>query len=340
MTARTLAGWMILLLSAGLCGELAVAITYPHVDGLIEDARTLRLSGRFGDAEAKLGRAQRIAPRSADVYLEYAYLRKDEGNYDDLKNVVEVGADVADGPPSSLAQLKILRKNLSALSLPVSPDQSFSTPPAIAQNPVDKRSTPGPELTSSDTQRDSNLASESDDKQGSELVKGRSEKTDSMDASRDRGGKERQVATIEQQQTPAEAPADLKPAELGNTPEPLVRQTTQKKIGRTEPGKKLDQQKLKKEALRAPSVAQIADAKGEKQAEVSTNEAAPVQVLDREERPQQIVLNSGDGGVLQPSDSSSVGPGFRSKTMFVGLGILGRAQSGTWMSRGPIETDY
>jgi len=338
MAPRILTSWIILTVSAVLYDGVALAITYPHIDGLIEDAKTLRLSGRFSDAEAKLGRAQRIAPRSADVYLEYAYLRKDQGNYDDLKNVVEVGADVADGPPSSLAQLKILRKNLSALSLPVSPDQSFSTPPAIAQNPVDRRPTPALESADGQSQRNQELVSS--EKQGSELVKGSSEETDLMDASRDRGGKKGQVTTIDQQQTPAEASADLKLAESGNTPELRVRQTTQQKIARTEPGKKLDQQKPKKEALRASSVAQVADAKGEKQAAVSTNEAAPVHVLDREERPQQIVSNSGDRGVFQPSDSSSVGPGFRSKTMFVGLGILGRAQSGTWISRGPIETDY
>ncbi len=341
MTSRILVRWIFLIVSAGLHGGIAVAITYPHIDGLIEDARTLRLSGRFGDAEAKLSRAQRIAPRSADVYLEYAYLRKDQGNYDDLKNVVEVGADVADGPPSSLAQLKILRKNLSALSLPVSPDQSFSTPPAIAQNAVvTPRPIPGPELTGSDTQREANMASESGEKQGSELVKGSSEETVLMDASREPEGRDGQATTIDQQQASVEAPADLKPVESGNTPEPRVRQTTQQKIARTDAGKKLDQQKPKTGALRSSSVAQVADAKDEKQAAVSTNEAAPVQVLDREERPQQIVSNSGDRGVLKPSDSLSVGPGFRSKTMFVGLGILGRAQSGTWMSRGPIETDY
>jgi len=327
-------------LSAGLCGELAAAITYPHIDGLIEDARTLRLSGRFADAEAKLGRAQRIAPRSADVYLEYAYLRKDEGNYDDLKNVVEVGADVADGPPSSLAQLKILRKNLSALSLPVSPDQSFSTPPAIAQNPVDKRSIPGPELTSSDTQREANLASESDEKQGGELGKVSSEETVLVDASLESERRNNQDTMIDQQRASVEAPANLKSVESGNTPEPRVRQTTQKKIARADAGKKLDQQKLKTEAVRASSVDQVADANDENRATVSTNEEVPAQVVDREEKSQQIVLNSGDKEVRQPSDSSSVNPGFRSKTTFVGLGILGRAQSGTWMSRGPIETDY
>ena len=338
MTPRILTSWIILIVSAGLYGGIALAITYPHIDGLVEDARSLRLSGRFSDAEVKLGRAQRIAPRSADVYLEYAYLRKDQGNYDDLKNVVEVGADVADGPPSSLAQLKILRKNLSALSLPVSPDQSFSTPPAIAKNPADTRPTPA--LASADDQSQRNQELVNSEKQGSELVKGSSEETVLMDASRDRGGKEGRVTTVDQQQTSAEAPADLKPAESVGTPEPMVRQTIQQKIVRMEPGKKLDQQTPKKEALRASSAAQVADTKSEKQIAVSTNEAAPVQVHDQEYRPQQIVSNSGDIEVLQPSDSSSVGLGFRSKTTFVGLGILGRVQSGTWMSRGPIETDY
>lgn len=340
MTPRILTCWIILTVSVGLYGEIASAKMYPHIDGLIEDARTLRLSGRFSDAEAKLGRAQRIAPRSADVYLEYAYLRKDQGNYDDLKNVVEVGADVADGPPSSLAQLKILRNKLSAVSLPVSPDQSFSTPPAIAQIPGDTRLIRGPELATSDTQREVDPISVSSESRSGELGQGVSKEVSSTNTflgSEDRDGG---TISIDQQQASLESSTDLKSEETAKVPEAKTRQATQQEIVSADSGMKMDQPEPRTEAVKSSSVGPGADAKDGKQATAPTNEAGPAKISDRDEKPQQVVSSFAAKGHPLSADSSSVGPRYRSKTTFVGLGILGRVQSGTWMSRGPIETDY
>jgi len=101
---------------------------YPMVLGLVDEARELRLSGKFFEAEGKLIRAQRVAPRSADVYLELAHLRKDQGDYSGLKDVIEVGVDLADGPPSSLTQLQLLKNKLAVL-LPLDPNTPIVIPP-------------------------------------------------------------------------------------------------------------------------------------------------------------------------------------------------------------------
>ena len=67
-----------ILLFADLC--YAVSNEYPMVSSILNEAKALRISGDVYKADALLTRAQRIAPRSADVYLEMAYLRTAQGD--------------------------------------------------------------------------------------------------------------------------------------------------------------------------------------------------------------------------------------------------------------------
>jgi len=75
-----------ILVFADVC--YATSNEYPMVSSILNEARTLRISGDVYKADALLTRAQRIAPRSADVYLEIAYLRKAQGDYTGLREVV------------------------------------------------------------------------------------------------------------------------------------------------------------------------------------------------------------------------------------------------------------
>lgn len=103
----------------------------PIILSILNEARALRVTGDVYKAEALLTRAQRISPRSADVYLEMAYLRKAQGDYTGLREVVDFGADIATGPPASIAQLRILRDKLTVL-LPLDSETPFQLPPAVA----------------------------------------------------------------------------------------------------------------------------------------------------------------------------------------------------------------
>lgn len=118
-----------ILVFADVC--YATSNDYPMVSSILNEARALRISGDVYKADALLTRAQRIAPRSADVYLEMAYLRKAQGDYTGLREVVDFGADIADGPPASIAQLRILRDKITVL-LPLDAETPFQLPPAVA----------------------------------------------------------------------------------------------------------------------------------------------------------------------------------------------------------------
>ena len=111
---------------------------YPMVSSLIQEARSLRLAGDLFGSEARLVRAQRIAPRSSEVYLELAHLRKDQGDYTGLRDVVEFGANVSDGPSTSLAQLRALKSKLSVL-LPLDSETPFSLPPVARDEVLDRQ---------------------------------------------------------------------------------------------------------------------------------------------------------------------------------------------------------
>lgn len=117
------------LVFVDLCS--ATSNDYSMIASILNEARALRVSGDVYKAEALLTRAQRIAPRSADVYLEMAYLRKAQGDYTGLREVVDFGSDIANGPPASIAQLRILREKLMVL-LPLDAETPFQLPPAVA----------------------------------------------------------------------------------------------------------------------------------------------------------------------------------------------------------------
>ena len=120
-----------ILVFSDLC--YATSNDYPMISSILNEARALRISGDVYEADTLLTRAQRIAPRSADVYLEMAYLRKAQGDYTGLREVVDFGSDIADGPPSSMAQLRILRDKLMVF-LPLDSETPFQLPPAVAAN--------------------------------------------------------------------------------------------------------------------------------------------------------------------------------------------------------------
>ena len=61
------------------------------VTGLLADARTACDRGDYNTATAKLQRAQRVAPRDARVYLEFAYLHTLRNQPDRAKAMAERG---------------------------------------------------------------------------------------------------------------------------------------------------------------------------------------------------------------------------------------------------------
>ena len=331
-----------ILVGASLFCSLAVATTYPYIEGLLDEARTLRLSGRFEDADVKLFRALRIAPKSADVYLEYAYLRKDQGNYDDLKDLVDVGSTVADGPPSSLAQLKLLQKNLSALSLPIAPSDTFSTPPAIAQQPVKPQSAGRSDVVSPTVKMEATVAS-ADNAKKDQGVGG--EKIDkeqiSVGGSAGSGGRDVPIAVTSRQVEFPEA------SNVAQPKAPLVSGTVRAEsvdagkvrvdtVGNT------DQKKLSIDTSSEVVVAREAGVKDKKQKTglVEQDSGVKPETGGRDYSdpivPKSSNLNSNESGQLPAVDKGYK----RSKTAFVGLGILGKTQSGTFMNRWPIENDY
>ena len=317
------------LIFLGVFVSGSAAETYPHVQGLVADARELRIAGNFAGAEGKLARAQRIAPRSADVYLEYAYLRKDQGDYQDLKNVVSVGADVSDGPPQSLTQLRILRKNLSALALPVTPSENFSTPPAKAGESIVAEVRPPRQVANFES---SAVATQA---KPIESVAKASEPTN-----RNLVAAESAVKPI-----PREKISQGRAVKNAIDPGSQVQGTTQEIAG---VGTNSGRDEIK--PLTTPPPAD----------ELTNNVQRTVQVdkpklftteSSLSERGEMVVgaeTEKVSGQILQAEKKlvgDSKGRDAKSqpvvmKTSFVGLGILARPQSGTWMSRGPVETDY
>ncbi len=75
----------------------ATSNDYPMVSSILNEARALRVSGDVYKADALLTRAQRIAPRSADVYLEMAGGRKAQGDETGRREGGEGGAERAEG---------------------------------------------------------------------------------------------------------------------------------------------------------------------------------------------------------------------------------------------------
>ena len=333
--------------------QSAAATSYPHVQGLIQDARELRIAGSFDEAEGKLARAQRIAPRSADVYLEYAYLRKDQGDFADLKNVVGVGADVSDGPPRSLAQLKILQKNLSALSLPVTPRENFSTPPAIAE---ETRSTPrtiaSSQLDRSNSDgRSSDLSSqrlEAAEPAARLLSSEQSVRVDVYESVVEPVGETRlknQEIRVADSARPENKPVSSdqlvrgrdKDSSVEFIEETLVKDQEIRVADSTRPDDKAS----------AESVREFREAS---MGRSSQNQVDPTKRPTNESlRPttEPAIVAADEVGVVtekslnKGSTKVAAGTGtIFTKTRFVGLGILASPQSGTWMSRGPVETDY
>lgn len=67
------------------------ASAHDAVAGLIEQARVARLEQRFDNAGRLLGRAQRIDPRNARVYLEFAELALARGDGARARTMAERG---------------------------------------------------------------------------------------------------------------------------------------------------------------------------------------------------------------------------------------------------------
>ena len=302
--------------------QTSVAATYPHVQGLVEDARVLRIAGNFDGAEGKLARAQRIAPRSADVYLEFAYLRKDQGDYQDLKNVVAVGADISDGPPQSLAQLKILEKNLSALSMPVAPRESFSTPPAKASEPLVADSRPRIQVTQLDS---------------SAVASGQENAPDLLESSVDSTYQDVELVESTGNRIIAEKlPQELSVKRAIESSEQFqVGGQEAELLGSTGSNDMPRASRPQGDVVDSVSPRDLIDNSKGRFDESMRSEGGQKIIGSEVTKSSQIVKGVGSGDASMVAKTR---PTF--KTRFVGLGILASPQSGTWMSRGPIEIDY
>lgn len=274
-----------ILVFADLC--YAASDEYPMVSSILNEARALRISGDVYKADGLLTRAQRIAPRSADVYLEMAYLRKAQGDYTGLREVVDFGADIADGPPASVAQLRILRNKLTVL-LPLDSETPFQLPPAVAvksesideeiskqRKSIKPSSDTEPEKSLADLVTDENLVGTD----GSSAPRGQSKK-------------------LTRQAQPQEQPAslDIASSDAYQQPGKVYRESDKPE---------------KSEARAVSTVRQGPNDDFENPGSVTSAERIPVPPQTKEIRAQ-----------------------------LVGLGILARPQSGSWISRGSIEREY
>lgn len=271
-----------ILMFANVC--YATSNEYPMVSSILNEARALRISGDVYKADALLTRAQRIAPRSADVYLEIAYLRKAQGDYTGLREVVDFGADIADGPPASIAQLRILRDKLTVL-LPLDTETPFQLPPAAAfkSESIDEKISTQRNLfkPSLDSESEESLADPAADK---DLV------TDSGESAQSS-----QPKTGVSQAQPKEKPVSV------NIESTEVYQQS----------RLLESESEKTEAKAARTVRHRSKTGSENSGAVTTTEKVPDVPKAKETR-----------------------------TQYVGLGILARPQSGSWISRGSIEREY
>lgn len=278
-----------LFLQSGISGS-ASRIEYPMIAGILSEARSLRLDGDFLAAEELLNRAQRIAPRSADVYLELAHLRKDQGDYAGLRDVVDFGAEISDGPLVSVSQLQILRKNLTVL-LPIDTESPFQSPPLaqIATATVSEERQREPLSSSTELKR-----TEQRTPQQTLEVSASSETEKSMNAPIESGPKS--VAPHN-----AQLPAPREATIAG---------------GQRAPAKE-----------RAPAL--------------SNAKAAEIETVASSEQNRPIIRETGSSTTSGVSTTEVK----RQSSKFpagnlMGLGILARAQSGSWISSGPIEREY
>jgi len=270
--------------------ELCVAATneYPMVSSIINEARALRISGDVYKADALLTRAQRIAPRSADVYLEIAHLRKAQGDYTGLREVVDFGADIADGPPASIAQLRILREKLTVL-LPLDAETPFQLPPAVAVKS---------ESIDEEISKQSKSAKPPLDRESEEPIADSGVNENLVGDSGD-GTREIQSKTTVLPDRQKEKSVSINAGNAAtNQQRPRFSEIDSEKSNKLEKGEK-----------RVSSI--VKHTPGESSGSVTTDEKSFVSSKTQEIR-----------------------------TQFVGVGILARPQSGSWISRGSIERDY
>ena len=274
-----------ILVFADLC--YAASEEYPMVSSILNEARALRISGDVYKADGLLTRAQRIAPRSADVYLEMAYLRKAQGDYTGLREVVDFGADIADGPPASISQLRILRDKLTVL-LPLDSETPFQLPPAVAVKSESIDEEVSKQSKSIEPSSDIEPAKSLADSVKEENLVG----TDSNSAPSGQSKK------VNRQAQPKEQPAS---ADIGSS-----------------------------DSYQLPRLLDRASDKPEKSV------ARAVSIVgqrpnDDFEKPDSVTS----------AETISVPPQTKEiRAQLVGLGILARPQSGSWISRGSIEREY
>ena len=297
---------------------------YPMVSSLIQEARSLRLAGDLFGSEARLVRAQRIAPRSSDVYLELAHLRKDQGDYTGLRDVVEFGANVSDGPSGSLAQLRALKSKLSVL-LPLDSGTPFSLPPVARDEVLDRQ-----KINQSAHDSPSMVALKTEEKSQSEEATPRpvgqpasvvAEKTVQV-KTEERPASDELVSKATRESEP-------------KTPKPETVSASEVKPLQDEP--RADNKARTQESIVPRGSASGSSEQKSIVAKPETKQEPPV-TAKRSVQPASDEPAREDSRDTKPerksSDKSRVGAGF------VGLGILGRPQSGAWMSTGPIETEY
>lgn len=287
-------GWVIavslgVLLQAET-GRPANQSEYPMIAGILADARLLRLSGEFRAAEETLSRAQRIAPRSADVYLEFAHLRKDQGDYAGLRDILDFGAEIADGPSMSVAQLQILRKNLTVL-LPFDSESPFQGPPlariATVAVPGEARAK---SLSSTTTSENRNQLESNKTVNVDKVLPSETSQTDSM-ASVSKGSASDSTGLT------ADKTAEMAGVQPG--------------LGESQNAENLSP---KTSAIETPDSAGREQRVAKKTERSASSISLPTRVIP------------------QPP---KLGP-----INLMGVGILARAQSGSWISSGPIEREY
>jgi hypothetical protein len=297
---------------------------YPMVSSLIQEARSLRLAGDLFGSEARLVRAQRIAPRSSDVYLELAYLRKDQGDYTGLRDVVEFGANVSDGPSGSLAQLRALKSKLSVL-LPLDSKTPFSLPPVARDEVLDRQ-----KINQSAQDSPSTVALKTEEKSLSEEARPRPSDQPAPVVAE----KPFQVKT-EERPASDELVSKAAPESEPKTPKPETISASEVKPLQDEP--RADNKERTQESIVPSGSASGSSEQKSIVAKPETKQGPPV-TAKRSVQPASDEAARGSSRDTKPerksSDKSRAGAGF------VGLGILGRPQSGAWMSTGPIETEY
>jgi hypothetical protein len=297
---------------------------YPMVSSLIHEARSLRLAGDLFGSEARLVRAQRIAPRSSDVYLELAYLRKDQGDYTGLRDVVEFGANVSDGPSGSLAQLRALKSKLAVL-LPLDSETPFSLPPVARDEVLDRQ-----KIDQSVQDSPSTVALNAEEKSMSEEATPRP-----LDQPAPVLAEKLVQVKTEERPASDELVSKATPGTETKTSRPETASGPEIKPLEDEP--RADNKSRTQESM-VPSGS--ASDSGEQKSIVAKPEISPEPLVTSKRLVQPASDETARESLrdIKPerrsSDKSSVGAGF------VGLGILGRPQSGAWMSTGPIETEY